>query len=72
MHDKLQQAQIYRMRAERLRTIARDLVQSNERELLMQLADEYDQMAQSAGFMARTEVTDSVGSDGAGRPDSGT
>jgi hypothetical protein len=69
MQDKLRQAQEYKDRAERLRAIARDLAKS-ERGLLMQLADEYDQMARSVGLIARAEVTRAVGSDGAAGLDS--
>ena len=56
MPDKLRLAQEYWSRAERLRAIAGDITRQKERELLMQLADEYDQMALSAGATSRAEV----------------
>jgi hypothetical protein len=63
MGDKFKQAHDFRSRAERLRAIARDLVQQNERQLLEQLADEYDQMARSAAAIAKVEVAQAVGDD---------
>jgi hypothetical protein len=57
MEDKLQQAQQYRTRADRLRAIARELAEQSQRDLLIQLADEYDEMAHSAAAVARAEVS---------------
>ena len=56
VEDKLKQAEGFRDRAERLRLIAKDLTQQKERELLMQLASEYEQMAHSAVGLAMAEV----------------
>jgi hypothetical protein len=61
VEDKFKQAQSYRDRAERLRGIAAGLGQQTERELLMQLAMEYEQMAQSAATIAMTEVARATG-----------
>ena len=52
MEDKFKQAQTYRTRAGQLRSIASALVQQSERELLVQLADEYEEMARSAFALA--------------------
>jgi hypothetical protein len=48
MVDKLKQAQEYRTRAGQLRSIASAVSRQSERELLVQLADEYEEMARSA------------------------
>ena len=56
VEDKLRQAEDFRDRAERLRLIAKDLAQDEERALLMQLAAEYEQMAHSAAGVAMAEV----------------
>ena len=52
VEDKLKQAQTYRTRAEELRSIASALSRQSERELLLQLAAEYEEMAQSAFALA--------------------
>jgi hypothetical protein len=54
--DKLNRAQTFRSRANQLRAIADTLVRQAERELLIQLATEYDEMARSAAAIARTVV----------------
>jgi hypothetical protein len=56
VEDKLKQAEGFRNRAERLRSIAKDLTREEERKLLMQLASEYEQMAYSAVGLAMAEV----------------
>lgn len=48
VEDKLKQAQTYRTRAEELRSIASALSRQSERELLLLLAAEYEEMARSA------------------------
>jgi hypothetical protein len=61
VEDKLKQAEGFRNRAERLRSIAKDLTREEERELLMQLASEYEQMALSAVALAMAAVGRAVG-----------
>jgi hypothetical protein len=61
VEDKLKQAEAFRDRAERLRLIAEDLAQERERELLLQLASEYEQMAHSAVGLAMAEVARATG-----------
>jgi hypothetical protein len=61
VEDKLKQAEGFRNRAERLRSIAKDLTREEERTLLMQLAGEYEQMAYSAVGIAMTEVARAAG-----------
>ena len=56
MEERFKQAQTYRSRAGRLRSIANALTGQNERELLVQLADEYDEMARSAFALALAKV----------------
>ena len=63
VEDKLKQAEAFRDRAERLRLIAQDLTREEERELLLQLAVEYEQMAQSAVKVAMYEVARATASD---------
>ena len=61
VEDKLKQAEGFRDRADRLRLIAKDLTQEEERVLLMQLASEYEQMAHSAMGLAMAEVARAAG-----------
>jgi hypothetical protein len=56
VEDKFKQAQTFRSRAGQLRTIASALAQQSERELLVQLADEYEEMARSAFALALGRV----------------
>jgi len=60
VEEKFKLAQDFRSRAERLRNIARELAQQSERELLMQLAEEYDGMARSAATVAKIEVAQAI------------
>ena len=62
VEDKLKQAEAFRDRAARLRLIAKDLMRDEERELLLQLAVEYQQMAHSAVGLAMVEVARANGS----------
>ena len=52
MEDKLKQAQTYLDRAGQIRAIANALTAQSERELLVQVAAEYDEMARSAFALA--------------------
>ena len=56
MEDKFKQAQTYRNRAGQLRAIANALTGQSERELLVQVAAEYDEMARSAFALAPGRV----------------
>ena len=60
MQDKLNQAQNFRARAEQLRSIASGLSRADERELLIQLAREYDAMARSAATTARLQLAKAI------------
>jgi hypothetical protein len=59
--DKFKRAQDFRSRAEGLREIARSLTRDSERELLMQVAEEYDVMARSAAATGKFEVEQAFG-----------
>ena len=59
--DKFKQAHDFRSRAERLREIAGGVAGADQRELLMQLAEEYDEMARSAAAVAKLEVAQAIG-----------
>jgi hypothetical protein len=56
VEDKFKQAQTFRTRAGQLRSIASALAQQSERELLVQLAGEYEEMARSAFALALGRV----------------
>jgi hypothetical protein len=56
VEDKLKQAEAFRDRAARLRLIAKGLMRDEERELLLHLALEYQQMAHSAAGLAMVEI----------------
>ncbi len=63
MEDKLKQAQTYRSRAGQLRAIANALTGQSERELLVQLAAEYDEMARSAFALALGRIESAINRD---------
>ena len=63
VEDQLKQAEAFRDRAERLRLIAQDFTREEERELLLQLAVEYEQVAQAAVKVAMYEVARATASD---------
>lgn len=63
LEDKFKRAEDFRSRAHRLRTIANGLARQSERELLMKLAEEYEQVAHSAAAIAKLEVRQATGSD---------
>ena len=54
MSEELEAAQRYRMHAEQLRTIAADTVDEESRDMLLQIADDYDRMALSLQSIDRT------------------
>jgi predicted kinase len=54
MSEELEAAQRYRMHAEQLRTIAADTVDEKSRDMLLQIADDYDRMALSLQSIDRT------------------
>jgi len=61
VEDKFKQAQNFRSRAGQLRQIARGLTRRSERELLMRVAKEYDEMARTAAAIAKVEVAQAIG-----------
>ena len=61
VRDKFKQAEDFRCRAERLRQIASGLTLETERALLLQLAEEYEEMARSAAAVAKIEVAQATG-----------
>ena len=64
VRDKFKQAEDFRCRAERLRQIASGLTLETERALLLQLAEEYEEMARSAAAVAKIEVAQATGDRG--------
>ena len=54
MSEELEAAQRYRMHAEQLRAIAADTADDNSRDMLLQIADDYDRMALSLQCIDRT------------------
>jgi hypothetical protein len=63
MEDKFKQAQTYRNRAGQLRAIANELTGQSERELLVQVAAEYDEMARSAFAFALGRIEGAINRD---------
>ena len=61
VRDKFKQAEDFRYRAERLRQIASGIMLETERALLLQLAEEYEEMARSAAAVAEIEVAQATG-----------
>lgn len=61
VEDKFKQAQEFKRRADGLRDIAFGLVRERERALLMQLAEEYDEMAHSAAASGKVAVSRAIG-----------
>ena len=58
--DKFKRAQDFRSRAEGLREIAHGLTAERERELLMQVAQEYEEMSRSAAATGKFEVEQAI------------
>ena len=54
MSEELEAAQRYRAHAEQLRSIAADTADKTSRDILLQIADDYDRMAQSLQSIDRT------------------
>ena len=63
LEDKFKQAEDFRCRGEQLRAIASDLTLETQRALLLQLAEEYEEMARSAAAVAKNEVAQATDSE---------